>query len=319
MRYITIPGIATPLSRIALGTVAFSPDNYARAAEVLDAFVALEGNTIDTGHIYSSGGSERAIGRWLQERGKRADMVIVDKGCHPYRDSGPRVTPEIIHTDLAESLECLQTDYIDLYLLHRDDERKPVGPLVEALNEERAAGSIRAFGASNWSTARIAEANAYAAEHGLAGFAASSPNLSLARPKEPMWAGCVSTTDAVRAWHTATQLPLLSWSSQAGGFLSGRFTREDTSNPDMLRVWYSDENFERLRRAAELGRREGVGPIPIALAYVLSQPFPTIAAVGPLTVAELRESFQALSIGLTPQDLAYLDLADQEVKIENRG
>ncbi len=125
----------------------------------------------------------------------------------------------------------------------------PVGPLVEALNEERAAGRIRAFGGSNWRVERIAAANAYAAERGLIGFVVSSPNMSLARPKEPMWAGCHSATDADRAWHTQTQLPLLSWSSQAGGFLSGRFAREDRSNADMLRVWYSDENFERLGRA----------------------------------------------------------------------
>lgn len=308
MRYLTIPGIDKPFSRLALGTAGFSIDRYEQAAGLLDAFAELGGTAIDTAHIYGRGASERAIGRWLQARQNREAVVLISKGCHPIGESGPRVTPQAIHADLAESLERLQTDYIDLYLLHRDNEAVPVGPLIEALNEERAAGRIHAFGASNWRSDRIAEANAYAAARGLAGFVASSPNLSLARPKEPMWVGCLSASDADRAWHTATQFPLLSWSSQAGGFFSGRFTPEDTSHPDMVRVWYSDENFERLRRAAELGRQKGASPIQIALAYVLNQPFPTVALIGPATVAELHESLPALEIALTPQELAYLDL-----------
>ena len=68
MRYLTLPGIATPLSRIALGTVGFSPDDYQRAAELLDAFIALGGTCIDTAHVYGRGASERALGRWLRER-----------------------------------------------------------------------------------------------------------------------------------------------------------------------------------------------------------------------------------------------------------
>ena len=308
MRYLTLPGIATPLSRIALGTVGFSPDDYPRAAELLDAFIALGGTCIDTAHVYGRGASERALGRWLRERHNRANVVLIDKGCHPIGESGPRVTPEVIHADLAESLERIQTDAIDLYVLHRDDEHVPVGSLIEALNEECAAGRIRAFGASNWRVERIVEANTYAAQRGLAGFVVSSPNLSLARPKEPMWRGCISATGADRAWHAATQFPLVAWSSQAGGFLSGRFTRDDTSNPDMLRVWYSEENFERLRRAVELGQQKGTGPIPIALTYVLNQPFPTVALIGPANVAELHDSCRALTIDLTTDDLAYLDL-----------
>jgi aryl-alcohol dehydrogenase-like predicted oxidoreductase len=308
MRYLNIPNIDKPISRIALGTASYSLDRYERAAELLDAFVEAGGTCIDTAHVYGRGASERALGTWLAERGNRVQIVVLGKGCHPIGNSGPRVGPQFIHADLAESLERLQTSYIDLYLLHRDDESVPVGAIVEALNEERAAGRNHAFGGSNWRTERIAEANAYAAEHGLAGFAASSINLSLAWPKEPMWPDCLAADDAARAWHTATQLPLFSWSSQAGGFLSGQFKPEDTSNADLVRVYYSDENFERLRRATDLGEQKDVGPIVIALAYVLSQPFPTVPLVGSASAAELSESLRALQIELTPQELAYLDL-----------
>src|SRR6185295_3040898 len=140
MRYLTIPGIDLPLSRIALGTAIFSPVVYTRAAELLDAFIEQGGNCIDTAHAYGRGASEQTLGRWLAERGNRAKVALIGKGCHPIGDSGPRVTPAILRAELAKSLENLGTSYIDLYLLHRDDESLPVGPIVEALNEERETG-----------------------------------------------------------------------------------------------------------------------------------------------------------------------------------
>src|SRR3712207_4313847 len=222
MHYVKIEGVGLPLSRLALGSVMLGQVPDEQAFELLDAFVQHGGNTIDTAHSYGRGKCERALGRWLAARGTRKNIVVIDKGCHPIGDSGPRVTPDNIHADIADSLERLQTDYIDLYLLHRDDESVPVGALVEALNEEKAQGHIRAFGGSNWRHTRIAAANQYAAQHGLTGFAASSPNLSLARQIEPMWAGCLSADEAARAWHTETQLPLIAWSSQASGFFSDR-------------------------------------------------------------------------------------------------
>src|SRR5262249_26988426 len=141
------------------------------------------------------------------------------------------------------------------------------------------------------------------------GFAASSPNLSLAVWNEPQWEGCISASDAAsRAWYERAQMPLFSWSSQARGFLTGRFRKEDESNPMMVRVWYNDANFERLARAQELARRNGVGLPEIAVAYVLSQPFPTFALIGPQTIEETRTSAQGLDVTLTPEELRWLSL-----------
>lgn len=315
MKYLTIPNVRKPVSQLAIGSMVFSPDALPHTFALLDGFVAHGGTLIDTGHVYRHGDSERAIGAWIRERDSREKVVVLDKGCHPYGDSGPRVTPEAIRSDLAESLDRLGTEYIDLYMLHRDDEGVPVGPLVETLNEEAARGRIHAFGGSNWRPERIAEANAYAAQHGLQGFVASSPNLSLARPKEPMWAGCVSALDDDRAWYEANQFPLISWSSQAGGFFTDRFSPEDRSNADMVRVYYSDENFERLRRARDLAERRGVHPLQIALAFVLDQPFPTAALIGPRNVDELESSARATGIQLTPNELAYLDLQSADLPV----
>jgi len=307
MEYGHIAGLEAPISRLVIGSMVCSPKNMDLTRDLLDAFVAAGGNCIDSAHIYGGGDSERALGQWFQERGNRARIVLLDKGAH-HDQHGPRVNPEAIRKDITESLERLQTDYIDLYLLHRDDPTVPVGPIVECLNAEKAAGRIHAFGGSNWSTQRIQEANDYAAAHGLAGFVANSPHLSLAQINEVMWGGCLALDAEGKAWHQKHQFPLFPWSSQAGGFFTGRFSPEDRSNSDIVRVYYSEGNWERLRRARELAAQKGCSANNIALAYVLSQPYPVFALIGPRTVAELQESLPAIDLALTADELRWLNL-----------
>lgn len=312
MEYGHIGGIAQPISRLILGTMAYAPEpaeRYEHWTGMLDAFVAAGGNTFDTAYVYGGGRSERLLGRWLGERGNREQVIIVDKGAHPRAGQPQRVTPEAIDADIAESLERLQTPYIDLYLLHRDDPSVHVGPIVECLNAHVAAGRLRAIGGSNWTAQRIFEANRYAASHGLTGFTASSPNLSLAVASEPLWPGCVSVDAQEIAWYREHQFPLLSWSSQARGFFSGRFSPEQPEvDPDVTRTFYSAGNWERLRRARELAQRKGTTPTRIALAWVLRQPFPTFPLIGPLTLAELQDSLAALQVALSPAEAQWLHM-----------
>ena len=122
--------------------------------------------------------SEEVIGRYMQERGNREQLVILTKGAHPDQ-TGPRVNKKAIQADLSDSLMKLGTDYIDLYALHRDDPSVSVGEIIEVLNEHVRSGVVRAIGVSNWSWQRIKEANEYAAANGLVGFSFSSPNLKL--------------------------------------------------------------------------------------------------------------------------------------------
>lgn len=308
MKYALFAPLGRNLSRLALGSMAFSSEAAENTYALLDTWREAGGNLVDTAHIYGGGDCERIFGRWLADRGCREEMVIIGKGAHHNADRR-RVTPEDITCDMRDNLARLKTDYLDLYILHRDDPNVPVGPIVEALNEHRKAGRIRAFGGSNWTTARLEEANRYAADHGLEPFAASSPNLSLAPPKEPVWDGCVDACSPEdRAWYTRTQMPLFAWSSQARGFFSGAFTPE-SDNELMQRVYFSEENWERLRRARELGEQKGgYSAIQVALAWVLHQPFPTFPLVGPAIVPELQSCLQALELELTPEESAWLNL-----------
>lgn len=307
MKHIQIKGLDKPVSKLIMGSDFFRLDNGQEVSDILGHYLSIGGNTIDTAFIYCGGQSEQAIGIWLDEMGNRDDINIFTKGAH-HDASGPRVNPEAIRSDLFTSLERLRTDYIDLYALHRDDPSTPVGVILEALNEHVEAGRIRAFGGSNWTHERLQEAADYAEQHGLIGFSFSSPNLSLAKANEPFWAGCVSTDEQALRWHEAKQFPLLSWSSQARGFFTGRFTPENRDNADLVRVFYSDDNWTRLRRAEQLAQEKGVSAIQIALAYVLSQPFPACALIGPRSEAEMLSCRDGAQLVLSAQELAWLDL-----------
>ena len=327
MRYIEINQLEKPVSVIGLGTSsrAFTPTSYDHAAELLERFLEAGGNCVDTAHIYGFGDSEQTLGRWIQESGRRSELVLVTKGCHPAvnRDDlfgipwVPRLTPAALRADLSESLERLQTESIDLYLLHRDDESVEVGPMMEELNQQQAQGRIRAFGASNWRVERIAEANQYAADHGLNRFVISSPNLSLAWPKKMLFPGTLFADEAIRQWHHTNQFPLLAWSSLATGFMSGRFKPGKSSDENITQVYYSEENFERLRRARELAESKQATVAQIGLAYVLQQAFPVIALVGPTTVGNLDDALGALNVELNPGEMDFLDLKLSSLREES--
>jgi aryl-alcohol dehydrogenase-like predicted oxidoreductase len=310
MEYRQIAGVDRPISRLVMGSSLCSTRDLARMCTVFDHFVALGGNALDTAHVYGGGDAERALGMWLRLRDNREQVVLIGKGGHPDEYWVPRINPTAIATDLGESLERLQTGYIDLYLLHRDDPAVPVGEIVECLNEHLRAGRIHAFGGSNWTPERLTAANAYAARHGLVPFVASSPQFSLAHLLEFPFLGWIAATGAARQWYTAQRFPLLAWSSQAQGFFSGRYAPEDVSNAAIVQAWYSPENFIRLERAKQLGREKGVSANAIALAFVLCQPFPSFAIIGSRSLEQLTASVGALEIRLSPEELRWLNLED---------
>jgi predicted dehydrogenase/aryl-alcohol dehydrogenase-like predicted oxidoreductase len=307
MRYGRIAGLDKDISRLIMGVD--NQHTLPHASVILDDFYEKGGNAFDTAHIYGKGKCEGLLGQWVHNRNLRDKVVLITKGA-----SNPLCYPETISTQLLISLDRLKTDYVDVYIMHRDNPKIPVGEFVDVLNEHFEAGRIRIFGGSNWSLSRIEEANAYAESKGLQGFSIVSNNFSLARMIDPVWDQCISASDPEsRKWLEARQMPLLPWSSQARGFFTDRAGPIDTSDKELVRCWYSEENFKRRERAIELAEAKGVLPINIALAYVLSQPFPVFALFGPRTLEETRTSLPALDVPLTPGELLYLNLETDEV------
>lgn len=304
MNYGTIAGIDKPVSRLVMGSMVVHKDRLPFSFDLLDDFYARGGNAIDTAYVYGGGGSEPAVGQWIRERNLRDKIVLIAKGA-----ATASATPELVTREMMESLDRLGQS-ADLYLMHRDNPSVPVGEFVDCLHEHRQAGRISAFGGSNWTPERLQAANEYAQKRGIAGFAASSPNFSLAHWNEPMWEDCVSASDAdSRAWYEKTQMPLLAWSSQASGFFTGRFRPDDKAGAGhVARVWFNDANWERLHRAEQLAEKYGVTALQIALAYVLCRPLNIFALIGPQTTEETSTSFQALAVLLSGDELAWLDL-----------
>ncbi len=312
MIYSTIAGVTGPggqlkqISRVVCGTMiegAIEPLTHGLA--LFDDFYERGGTAFDTAWIYGGGTAEPVVGHWLQTRGVRDQTTVIVKGAHT-----PHCTPAGLTRELGQSLDRLGIECADIYMLHRDNPDVPVGEFVDVLNQHKNAGRIKVFGGSNWSLQRLQAANQYAQSKGLQGLQVASNNFSLARMVEGPWAGCVSSSDAdSRAWFAQHNISLFAWSSQARGFFA-RADREFTADQELTRCWYSDDNFERLQRAQQLAREKNVSPVVIAAAYVLSQPFPIYALIGPRALSETRDSMEALDVQLSPDEVKWLNLED---------
>lgn len=196
MKKITLMNTDLELSPMGMGCVnAGIKWDGEDAYRIFDAFLDMGGNVYDTARVYSDwipseiGRSERVLGQWLRQSGKRHDVILLTKGGHPDMTSATpdmhasRISAENMRTDLELSLRALGTDYIDIYFYHRDNEDVPVSELIDIMEDFRKQGKIRYYACSNWTTARMKEADAYAAAcngffHKLL---ADCPDFSVAR------------------------------------------------------------------------------------------------------------------------------------------
>ncbi|QDU70953.1 aldo/keto reductase [Mucisphaera calidilacus] len=300
-----IPGLSRPVTRLVMGCD--NQINYPHAAAMFDHYLDAGGNTFDTAHIYDGGRQEQLLGHWINARGVRDRVNVIVKVAHtPYCD------PDSIKSQFAVSLDRMGLDKADLLLLHRDNPGIPVDEFVDVLHELVEDGRVSVFGGSNWSLGRFNDANAYAAANQRHRFSILSNNFSLARMVRPVWDGCISVSDPEsRATLVENQIPNLAWSSQARGYF---VTPGGTDNHLWQEndAWDAPDNRTRRERAFELAGRHNVSAINIAAAYVLTQPFPSFALIGPRNLDELETTLPALSVELTDTERAYLNLETDE-------
>lgn len=318
MKHAVIPGIDKPVSRLVQGCMMLREDDLETSFRILDDAHAVGINAFDNSVVYGGGQCDRVFGSWLRQRDLVDQTVIIAKGCHHNRDR-KRVTPYDLHTDVSDTLARMAVPRLDLWCFHRDDPSQPVGPLVEAANREIDQGRIGAWGASNWSVARLQSACAHAADHGLRPPVASSPNFSLARQIDSPWGSdCITISgpehENDRAWYLDHGLAVLTWSSLARGFLTGRLTRDnleatrDQWEEHVLRCYVCEDNWQRLDRLRAMAVDKGVSMAQLALAWVLSADFAPCALVASCQRCEAEENAAAVDLRLNDNEVAFLDL-----------
>jgi aryl-alcohol dehydrogenase-like predicted oxidoreductase len=316
LQKVTLNNTDLTVSRLCYGTnmLGWMLDQ-GKSNAILDTFAGLGGNFIDTARSYGDwmpdapiGASERAVGAWLKTQ-KREDFVIATKGGFfdmRVGDWRNRVTPDDVAADLAQSLDHLGVDSIDLYFLHMDNPESPVEPIIDTLIAHREAGRIRHFAASNWAADRITAANAYAASLGKQGFVASETFWGLAVPDVAAAAqqGYQHYYEGEYEDLHAAGLPIVAYAAQSGGY----FTKLAAGQVgEQLAARYANPaNERRLAVAQSLAAKHGVSINEIALAYLLSQPNQTVAIFGGSSPEQVADSAKADGLTLTAEELALL-------------
>lgn len=305
MRYRKFMG--RDVSVIVMGSTGLGYDFSQRQVnDFLDAYAEMGGNFIDTARIYGDipgevcGISERAIGNWMAARHNRKDMIIGTKGGHPCvrTMNVGRLDRENLKRDISESLNDLMCENVEIYWLHRDDVTRPVGDIIETLNGFIEDGLTGHIGVSNWSPARIREANAYAREHGLVGFTANQPQFSLARQDIVEDPTLCPMDKEMYDFHMETGMACIPFSSQAKGF----FIKYHDGGAEALsdkarRRFMTDYNMGIYDRLVKLSEETGYSVGALSLAYLTCQPFPTFPIVGVSRMSQveaLREAGDAV-------------------------
>lgn len=316
MEYRKIPYVEKKLSALVFGCanakMLTKPKlfHWNEVFSLLDAALDAGINVFDTAENY--GASEVVLGTWLQKRKVRDDVVLLTKGCHPH--GKPRVTAEALKGDIEKSFRQLRTEYIDIYMLHRDHPDADIKEIVEVLNEYRKAGKIGAFGASNWTHSRIEEANEYALNKGLQPFSVSSPNFGPARQMADPWGGgCVSISgpdnEEARIWYQEKQIPVFAYSCLGRGMFSGKIkTSELEQTKSVLdkfavKGYWCQENLDRLARMEKIAQDRSVSVSQVAIAWTLQQGFTVFPIITVSGAGRIKENVDAASLKLSESEM----------------
>ena len=326
-RYRTLGRSGLVVSPLALGTMTFGQEAWgideASARAIFDAYRDAGGNFVDTADIYSGGASEEMVGRFIKATGSRDDIVLATKfgfngSSSPLAAKQGGGNPNAggagaknIHRALDASLRRLGTDYIDLYWMHVWDGLTPVEEIVQTLGDMVRAGKIRYFALSDMPAWLAMKAATIAAERRLPGPIAMQVEYSLvARDVE---------AEHVPAAREAG-MAVVPWSPLAGGFLSGKYDRDDRSNAGRLSganpfgdSKFADRNWDVLDAlrivAAEIDRP----PAQVALAWLMAQPGVSATVIGASRLEQLASNLAATGLALTEEQKDRLSAASRPV------
>lgn len=295
--------ILTSCFPLALGTAPFGtgiPRDTAFA--ILDAFTDLGGNFIDTAAVYGMGVSEQTLGEWMRLRGSRHRVLISTKGGHPsIPDWARRITEADIRADMEDSLRYLGTDHVDIYFLHRDDESKSVEAIMPILDSLVREGKTRFIGASNWTVARINEANAFARANGMAEFSVSQifHNAAVINMEGVYDPTLVVMDSTEHEGYEVNGIPVMAYTAQAQGLFSHiRDKGYEGLTEGMIRTYVNPATKERAEKILAVSAASGLSPTAVSLAYLLhDRRVKTFPILGISRVERLDEAMEVFRLG----------------------
>ena len=281
---------------------------------VLDAFVAGGGTMIDTADVYPAwvpghvgGESETVIGEWLRHRGRRDDVMITTKvGMLPIGE-GTGLAPAHIAAAIEGSLRRLGTDYIDLYLAHRDDDTQDQGAVAAAFDALVKAGKVRVIGASNFTAERLGSAIGAQDKGAFARYQALQNEYNLLQRN--------AYEGAVQDFCVAHGIGMTPYYGLASGYLTGKYrTTADLTGVRSGSVKkYVDGNGPRVLAALDaVAAAHGASLAQVALAWIAAQPGIAAPIASATSVAQVEDLLGSIRLTLTADDLAALDLASAQ-------
>jgi aryl-alcohol dehydrogenase-like predicted oxidoreductase len=301
----------TPLT---LGCMMFGGRTEPRESEaIIERALGAGLNFLDTANVYSTGRSEEVVGAALKKNGHRHHIVLATK-VHGNMHKDDALDPNQagnsrrqILEQVDASLKRLQTDYIDLYQIHRPNPSTPIDETLRALDDVIRAGKVRYIGSSTFAAWQVIESLWVSKELGLNRFVTEQPPYNLLDRR--------IERELVPAAQTYG-IGLIPWSPLAGGFLAGKYKRQgnqpegrfaDGTHQRSAALLSSARAFDAVEALEQLAREKDVTVSQLALAWTVQQPGITSSIIGPRTLAQLEDNLRALDVTLSAEDLARID------------
>ena len=317
MEFVNLGATGTQVSRICLGCMTYGSKKWRdwvleeeQSRPFIRRAVELGINFFDTADMYSLGASEEVLGRALKEYAPRRDTVVIaTKVFNPMGDDPNQrvLSRKHIQHAIDDSLRRLQTDYVDLYQIHRFDYKTPIEETLDALNDVVKAGKALYIGASSMFAGQFAQMLHASERLGLSRFVTMQNHYNLVYREEEreMIPLCRDQ-----------QIGLIPWSPLARGFLAGNRKPTDQGFGETTRsktddfahkLYYRESDFQIVQRVTEIARKRGVSNAQVALAWVLQQPGVTAPIVGASKMQHLDDAIAALQLKLSPDELKALE------------
>lgn len=286
--------------------------DQATGFNLLDAFVAAGFNLIDTADVYSrwvpgnqGGESETLIGQWLRQTGKRQQVVIATKAGAEMGPNKKGLSKTYILSEVEESLQRLQTDYIDLYQSHVDDPGTPQEETLEAYAQLVKEGKVRVIGASNFNAERLKSALETSSKHGYPRYESLQPHYNLYERAE-----YEANLEAVCRESNVGVIPYF---SLASGFLTGKYRSEEdlskSSRGSRVKKYLNDRGFRILAGLDQVAKQHNATPGQVALAWLMARPSITAPIASATNLKQLDELIGATRLELDQEAIEVLNQA----------